>query len=112
MSLDPSRSVGLSKHAELKTRKDGSVLVLPERAIRLGGSGAEILRLVIEQRRIASILSTMHARYPDSSDTSDTSDASDNSDSSEVATEVMRFLEEMLSLGGIVDLRDCPEESA
>lgn len=97
MSLDPSRSVGLSKHAELKTRNDGSVLVLPERAIRLGGSGAEILRLVEEQRRIESILSTMHARYPDSS---------------EVVTEVMRFLEEMLSLGGIVDLGECPEETA
>jgi len=103
MSLDPSRSLGLSKHAELKTRKDGSILVLPERAIRLGGSGAEILRLVTEQRKIESILSTMHDRYPGSSETSDTS---------EVATEVMRFLEEMLSLGGIVDLGECPEETA
>jgi hypothetical protein len=100
MSLDPSRSVGLSKHAELKTRKDGPILVLPERAIRLGGSGAEILRLVTEQRKIESILSTMHDRYSDSSDTS------------EVATEVMRFLEEMLSLGGIVDLDESPEETA
>ena len=109
MSLDPSRSVGLSRHAELKTRSDGSVLVLPERAIRLGGSGAEILRLVTEQRNIASILSTMHDRYPDSSDTFD---AFDTLDSSEVATEVMRFLEEMLRLGGIVDLGDGPENTA
>ena len=100
MSLDPSRSLGLSKHAELKTRKDGSILVLPERAIRLGGSGAEILRLVTEQRKIESVLRTMHDRYPGSSDTS------------EVGTEVMRFLEEMLSLGGIVDLGECPEETA
>jgi hypothetical protein len=98
MSLDPSRSVGLSKHAELKTRKEGSILVLPERAIRLGGSGAEILRLVTDQRKIESILSTMHARYPDSSDTS------------EVATEVLRFLEEMLSLGGIVELDEFLED--
>ena len=103
MSLDPSRSVGLSKHAELKTRKEGSILVLPERAIRLGGSGAEILRLVIEQRVIESILNTMHDRYPGASDTSDTS---------EVTTEVMRFLDEMLSLGGIVDLGEYPEETA
>jgi hypothetical protein len=106
MSLDPSHAVGLSRHAELKTRRDGSVLVLPERAIRLGGSGAEILRLVTEQRYVASILSTMHDRYPDSSDTFDTLDTS------EVATEVMRFLEEMLRLGGIVDLGECPEKTA
>ena len=103
MSLDPSRSVGLSKHAELKTRKDGSILVLPERAIRLGGSGAEILRLVIEQRVIESILGTMHDRYPGASDTSD---------ASEITTEVMRFLDEMLSLGGIVYLGEYPEETA
>jgi hypothetical protein len=96
MSLDPSRSVGLSKHAELKTRKDGSILVLPERAIRLGGSGAEILRLVAEIGRIETILGAMVGRYPGSS---------------EVANEVLRFLEEMLSLGGIVQLDDCPEET-
>jgi hypothetical protein len=100
MSLDPSRSVGLSKHAELKTRKDGSILVLPERAIRLGGSGAEILRLVTDQRKIESILSTMHARYPGASNASG------------ITTEVMRFLDEMLSLGGIVDLGEYPEETA
>jgi hypothetical protein len=103
MSFDPLHSLGISKHAELKTRKDGAVLVLPERAIRLGGSGAEIIHLVAEKRKIESILSAMRDRYPDSSETSDTS---------EVATEVMRFLEEMLSLGGIVDLGECPEETA
>ena len=96
MSLDPSRSLGISKHAELKTRKDGAVLVLPERAILLGGSSAEILRLVAENGRIQTILSAMVDRYPGSS---------------EVANEVLRFLEEMLSLGGIVQLDDCPEET-
>jgi len=103
MSLDLSHSLGISKHADLKTRKDGSILVLPERAIRLGGSGAEILRLVSEKRKVESVLNTMRARYPDSSD---------SSDSSEVETEVLRFLEEMLSLGALVDLDECSERTA
>ncbi len=100
MSLDLSRSLGISRHAELKTREDGSVLVLPERAIRLGGSGAEILRLVAEQGKVASVLDAMRARYPDSPD------------SSEVANEVLRFLEEMLGLGGVVYLDECSEGRA
>jgi len=103
MSLDLSRSLGISKHADLKTRKDGSILVLPERAIRLGGSGAEILRLVSEKRKVEAVLNAMRARYPDSSD---------SSDSSEVETEVLRFLEEMLSLGALVDLDECSERTA
>ena len=99
MSLDLSRSLGVSKHADLKTREDGSILVLPERAIRLGGSGAEILRLVAEERKVESVLNTMRARYPDSSGSAD------------VTTEVLRFLEEMLGLGGVVylDLDECSE---
>ena len=100
MSLDPSRSLGLSRHADLKTRKDGPVLVLPERAIRIGGSGAEILRLVAEKRTVESILSAMRERYPDSSD------------APEVAAEVLGFLEEMLGLGALVDLGEHPEESS
>ena len=48
MSLDLDRRILLSRHAALKTRADGDVLVLPERAIRLGGSGGEILRLFCE----------------------------------------------------------------
>ena len=71
MSLDQSRSLGISRHADLKTREDGSILVLPERAIRLGGSGAEILRLVAEERKVESVLNTMRARYPDSSGSAD-----------------------------------------
>ena len=100
MSLDLSRSLGISKHADLKTRKDGSILVLPERAIRLGGSGAEILGLVAEKRIVEAVLNAMRARYPDSSD------------SSEVETEVLRVLEEMLSLGALVDLDECSERTA
>ena len=89
MSLDLSRSLGISRHADLKTRKDGSVLVLPERAIRLGGSGAEILRLVAENRSVGFVLNAMRDRYPDSP---------------EITAEVLGFIEEMLGLGGIIDL--------
>jgi hypothetical protein len=97
MSLDRSRTVEISPHADLKTREDGSILVLPERAIRLGGSGAEILRLVAEEKNIESILKAMRTRYPDSF---------------EVANEILDFLEEMLGLGGIVYLDECLEETS
>ena len=97
MSLELSRSLGLSRHADLKTRKDGTVLVLPERAIRLGGSGAEILGLVAEGRSGGSVLATMSDRY---------------SDSPELASEVLAFLEEMLRLGGIVCLDETGEAKA
>ena len=97
MNLDSSRALGLSKHADFKTRRDGYVLVLPERAIRIGGSGAEILRLVEQGRSARFVLTEMGDRYPDSPD---------------VAAEVPRFLEEMLSLGGILYLEDGLEHSA
>ncbi len=97
MSLDLSRSLGISRHADLKTRKDGSVLVLPERAIRLGGSGAEILRLVAENRSVGFVLTAMRDRYPDSP---------------EITAEVLDFLEEMLGLGGIVDLDQRREKAS
>ena len=103
MSLALSRSLGISKHADLKTRKDGSILVLPERAIRLGGSGAEILRLVAEKRKVEAVLDAMRARYPD---------ASDSLESSPMTTEVLRFLEEMLGLCALVDLDECSERTA
>lgn len=96
-SLELSRTLGISRHADLKTRKDGSVLVLPERAIRLGGSGAEILRLVAERRSAASVLAVMRDRYPDSA---------------EISSAVLDFLEEMLELGGIVDLDERRERSS
>jgi hypothetical protein len=100
VSLDLSRSLGISRHADLKTRRDGCVLVLPERAIRLGGSGAEILRLVGEKCKVESILGALRERYTESSD------------SYEVTSEVLRFLEEMLELGGLVDLGESPEEAS
>ncbi len=96
MSLDLSRPLGISRHADFKSRAHGDVLVLPEQAIRVGGSGAEILRLVTEGHCAGSILRTMRTRYRDSS---------------EIESEVLGFLERMLSLGGIVCLDEPLEKT-
>jgi hypothetical protein len=77
----------LSPHAALKHRAQGDVLVLPEQAIRLGGSGAEILRLCDEQRTRQELAEILRARYPDAAGLED---------------EVARFVDEMLSLGGLI----------
>jgi len=120
MSLDLSRSLALSRHADLKTRKDGPVLVLPERAIRIHGTGAEILRLVAEKRSVASVLSAMRERYPESSDSLDAPDAFDAPDSPgslgspgspDVESDVLGFLEEMLRLGALVEVESGCERS-
>ena len=76
----------LSRHAALKTRKEGDILVLPERAIRIGGSGGEILRLCEPPRGRDEIVAEMESRYPDSP---------------EIASVVDQFLEEMIGLGGL-----------
>jgi len=89
VSLDPARRLGLSRHADLKSRDGDFVLVLPERALRLGGSGAEILRVISEERTIGAILQTMRERYADTPD---------------IESEVLGFLDEMLKLGGIVPI--------
>jgi hypothetical protein len=87
MSLDLDQEFKLSRHADLKQRRDGAILVLPERAIRIGGSGEEILRLCLEGRAGREIVSLLRDRYPDSSD---------------VTAEVTTFLDKMLELGGLV----------
>lgn len=79
----------LSRHAALKTRADGDVLVLPEQAIRLGGSGGEILRLCGEGRTVDELVAALGARYPDAEG---------------LDAEVARFLAEMRALGGVVTL--------
>ena len=81
------RRVVLSPHAALKRRAQGEVLVLPEQAIRLGGSGAEILRLCEAPHTSAEIATILRSRYPEASGVED---------------EVARFIEEMTSLGGLV----------
>ncbi|HIF92049.1 MAG: PqqD family peptide modification chaperone [Myxococcales bacterium] len=86
MSLDASHSLALSKHADLKKRAEGDILVLPERAIRIRGSGGEILRLVIEGGSAHSIGAAMRERYPESL---------------EIESDVLEFLQKMLEVGGI-----------
>ena len=78
--------VALSRHAALKQREGQDILVLPERAMRLGGSGGEILRACNGKRSDAEIIQELNARFPDS-------------DGLEI--EVRRFLQEMLELGGL-----------
>ena len=61
--------------------------VLPERALRLEGSGGEILALVDGLRTQNEITQILDARYPGTEG---------------LAEEVDRFLQEMLALGGLV----------
>ena len=91
MSFDPTRRVTISRHASLKTRAQGDVLVLPERALRIGGSGAEILRLCEGEATGESIVAAMRARHPDALG---------------IDAEVLAFLAEMFQLGGIVSAMD------
>ena len=86
MTNDPKECLVLSRHAALKHRHHGSVLVLPEHAIRLAGSGAEILALCDGARDRASIHQALEARYPGTEG---------------LAAEVDRFLAEMVEMGGL-----------
>lgn len=63
MSAEKGR-LRLSRHAALKSRREGDVLVLPERAIRLGGSGGEILRLLDRPRSPRELVERLQQRYP------------------------------------------------
>ena len=78
--------IELSRHAALKRRVDGDVLVLPEQAIRIRGSGGEIVRLCEGGETAQAVISAMQARYPDEQ---------------KIETEVIRFLAEMIDLGGL-----------
>ncbi|MFO0691403.1 MAG: pyrroloquinoline quinone biosynthesis protein PqqE [Myxococcota bacterium] len=78
----------LSAHAALKTRRQGDVLVLPERAIRLGGSGGEILRFFDRARTAAEVAAALAARYP----------ASEG-----LEPEVQGFVAQMLRVGALVE---------
>lgn len=86
----------LSRHAALKSRTGGDVLVLPERAIRIGGSGGEILRLCEGGRSRDEIVREMKARYPETAG---------------IESEVDRFLAEMLELGGVTLRAESIEEA-
>ena len=80
-------SFALSRHAALKSRREGDLLVLPERAIRLGGSGGEILRLFERPCRTDEAVARMRERY---------------SESTELDQEVNAFVARMLRVGALV----------
>jgi pyrroloquinoline quinone biosynthesis protein D len=86
MSSPATRRLALSRHADLKQRGDDEILVLPERALRLSGSGGEILRLCDGSRSGGEIVGAMRGRYPGESG---------------IEEEVLAFLEEMRTLGGL-----------
>ena len=83
----PKERLALSRHAALKQRPQADVLVLPERAIRLEGSGAEILLLCNGERSSNDITQILCERYPESEG---------------IGAEVDRFIAEMVELGGLI----------
>ena len=87
MNIEPAQTWTLSPHGDLKRRGGDRILVLPERAIRIGGSGAEILELLLEPHTSNELVAALRARYP-------------GDDAVEDAA--VEFLEEMIELGGVV----------
>ena len=85
--FDLDRPISLSPHSSLKRRAEAEILVLPERAIRLGGSGPQILRLCDGTRSGQEVVEAMRERYP--------SDP-------EIEAEIIGFLEEMYAIGGLI----------
>lgn len=89
--LELDEPLALSPHAAVKIRAGTALLVLPERALRLGGSGGEILELVGSGhagRSGAAIVEAMRRRYPDQAEG--------------LESEVVRFLTGMIEIGGLV----------
>ncbi|HVP28810.1 MAG TPA: pyrroloquinoline-quinone synthase PqqC [Myxococcota bacterium] len=91
------RKPRLSPHAALRTDApdggrpdDAALVVLPERAVRLNASGAEILALCDGARSAASIAETLRDRHPDVA---------------HVEPDVHAFLEQMERLGVLESLR-------
>lgn len=94
---EPGR-LRLSRHAALKARRQGDVLVMPERAIRLGGSGGEILRLLDRPRSPRELVERLQQRYPTSEG---------------LAEETLAFLAQMQRIGALEeDGRDGAREQA
>ena len=78
----------LVPHAQLRHEGEEVLVVLPERAVRLGGSGEEILALCDGQRSALDVADEMTRRHPDAA---------------AVVTDVHAFLDEMHRLG-VVEL--------
>lgn len=87
LRLDLDQPVTLSPHAALKRRAEGEILVLPERAIRLGGSGPQILHLCDGARSGHDVVAAMRALYPNQP---------------EIDLQIVEFLDQMWALGGVV----------
>ncbi len=74
----------LAKKAQLRESDEESLVVLPERAVKLNESGREILSLCDGSRTAASIATTLRERHPDVTG---------------LVHDVHHFLEEMTRLG-------------
>jgi pyrroloquinoline-quinone synthase len=61
----------LSPHAQLRDDPDGAMLVLPERAVKVGGSGSEILDLCDGETMTRDIAAAFAAKHPDAENASD-----------------------------------------
>jgi len=86
---------GLVSHALLRKEEDEShVVVLSERAVRVRGSGHEILSLCDGQRTGSEVADAMRARH---------------SDAANVAEDVHDFLEEMARAGALSFSPESPE---
>jgi hypothetical protein len=85
-ALDLETMIVLSRHAALKVRGEQEILVLPERAMHLRGSSAEILRLCEGPRTGHEVLAMMRSRYPDDP---------------QINGQVADFLAEMLTRGAL-----------
>lgn len=86
MTPPAQRRLRISRHAALKSRRQGDVLVMPERAIRLGGSGGEILRLLDRPRSPSELVARLRQRYPANE---------------RVAEETLAFLAQMQRIGAL-----------
>lgn len=87
---DGSGRLRLSPHAAHKRRRGRDVVVLPERAIRLGGSGGAILESLATARTIEEVIARLRARHP-------------GSDADQLARDVRAFLEQMQTQGIVVE---------
>lgn len=93
-------------YVRVKERFGRSIVVMPETAFLLGGSGAEILALCDGQRSEAEIAAEIVALDPEARQ------SADSVEDERVLSEVSRFLERMRSLGVLESERAEPGADA
>ena len=81
------RRPSLSPHAMLREEGEATMVVLPERGVKLGGSGREILDACDGERSRDAVARLMRQRHPDIED---------------VVADVHEFFEAMEKLGVVV----------